>query len=250
MSNFKSTLTFQYEYSKNDEEYVDKVIKEIENDLGGERHPYGARAGAIDLLTVLEFVFTFIVGTTLGRALNEYFSGLIKSDSAKKLGERHHEIIKNWLNDIENAFQNFIKSFKRKFHNDVETPTFEGKEKSIALRLSIVHIDLFIVLNQYKINDQNLDKLPAAIVKVLKYIAGTNLPEDIIVLQLYYDHNQNDWCYLFMPSRNAFGNCIDRMVNINTDDIIYFDSPEDFISRLKISEEEGLKLLVDPFRYR
>lgn len=244
-----NVIKISYVYLENDEVSLNPILESFEKEIGGERHPYGMRMGAIDLVTFIEFVITFIAGASLGEILKNYLSGLVAADSAKGLGEKHREIIKNWLNNVEQGFNQLIKTVKQKFDGGFRAPTFEDKEQPIAICIHISDIEIFIILNQHNITDEAFGLLPNAIVRTLSFIAENGLPEDTFVLQLYFDSQKNDWCYLFAPSKNAFGHYIDRIININTGEITIIKSAKEFIAFTEISESDGIKFLVDPFRY-
>jgi len=83
----------------------------------------------------------------------------------------------------------------------------------------------------------------------LLFIVEAGLPEESTVLQLCLDPISNDWKYLLIPSHQAFGRFVDRVVDLSTGQLITIRSSEGFIELLGATEPEGIEFLVDPYRY-
>lgn len=242
-------IELEYRFSSGDEAALAKALSALEADLGGQRRPWGTRAGAIDLVTFLEFVITFVVGATVGEILKSYFAGLAGAEKAKKLGEHHQEIILKWLGAVKESLHQLISSVKHQFHEGLRASRFEGMEKPIAIRIGLGQLECYIVLNGQNVSDDALENLPGAVIKMLKFVAETGLPEDAIVLQLCLDPNSKEWRYLLVPSPQAFDRFVDRVIDLSTGQVLILRSREEFIKLLGATKAEGIKFLTDPYRY-
>lgn len=244
----KSVLEVEYRYSARDEATLAASLSALENEVGGQRRPWGMRAGAIDLVTFLEFAVTFVVGATLGDALKSYFSGLSGAEGAKKLGERHRAVILQWLGDVQAGLAHLITSAKQRFREGLVAPEFDGKEQPIAIRIGI-GVECFIVLNARHVSEGALDHLPDAVSRMLEFIAENGLPDESTVLQLCLDPTSREWRYLLAPSHQAFGRFVDRVLDLSTGQLMKLRSRQEFIELLQVAEEDGLKCLIDPYRH-
>jgi hypothetical protein len=241
-------LQIDYGYRASNEATLDSTLSALQQDIGGQRRPWGARAGAIDLVTYLEFVVTFVVGATLGEALKNYFSALSGAQRAKTLGERHRAIVLQWLGDVQDAVTRLIASAKQRFREGLAAPKFNGKEQSIAIRV-VLGVECFIVLNGPHVSEDALDRLPDAISKMLQFIGEFGPPDQSTVLQLCFDPVSREWRFLLAPSHQGFGRFVDRVVDLSTGQLITLRSRHEFIELLHVAEEDGLKFLVDPYWY-
>ena len=130
-------IDLQYHYSSSDEADLDNALSALEAELGGQRRPWGMRAGASDLITFLEIAVSFIAGATLGEALKNYFGGLTGVDKAKKLGERHQEAILKWLDAVKESIHRLVSSVRHRFDEGLHAPHFEEMEQPIAMRIGL-----------------------------------------------------------------------------------------------------------------
>jgi hypothetical protein len=85
---------------------------------------------------------------------------------------------------------------------------------------------------------------------MLNFIATYGLPDDVIVLQLYYDIKSKNWRYLFAPTTKAFGNFIDRIIDLETGKLILLESPENFINIVGASPKDGYVYIIDAYYHR
>ena len=239
----------EYRFSSDDEAALAKVLSALEADLGGQRRPWGMRMGATNLVTFLEFAITFVVVATVGEVLKSYFAGLVGAEKAKKLGGRHQEVILKWLGAVKESLHQLISSVKHRFHEGLRASRFDGMERPIAIRIGLGQLECYIVLNGQNVSDDALENLPGAVVRMLQFVAEAGLPDDAIVLQLCLDPNSNEWRYLLVPSPQAFGRFVDRVIDLSTGQFLILRSREEFIRLLGATKAEGIKFLVDPYRY-
>jgi len=245
----ESVLQIEYHYSPGEEATLDPALSALQKEIGGQRRPWGIRAGAIDLVTFLEFVITFVAGATLGDALQSYLAGLAGTEKAKTLGERHHAVIVQWLAKVQESLGRLVTSARKRFRAGLVAPHFQGKEQPMAIRIGLGRIECFIVLNGCHVSDDALDRLPAAVIRMLQFIAEVGLPEESTVLQLCLDPVSRDWRYLLVPSQQAFGRFVDRIIDLSTGQLLTLHSSQEFIELLGVTEPDGFKFLVDPYRY-
>jgi hypothetical protein len=242
-------IELEYRFSSGDEAALAKALSALEAELGGQRRPWGIRAGAIDLVTFLEFVIIFVASATFGEILKNYLAGLVGAEKTKKLGEHHQEIILKWLGDVKESLHQLISSVKHRFHEGLRASRFEGMEKPIAIRIGLGQLECYIVLNGQNVSDDALDNLPGAVTKMMQFVAESGLPKDAIALQLCLDPNSNEWRYLLAPSPQAVSKFVDRVIDLSTGQILILHSREEFIKLLGATKTEGIKFLIDPYRY-
>jgi len=241
-------LELEYNYSSDDEAALEPALSSLEKEVGGRRHPWPRRAGTIDLVTFLELAVMFVMSATLGAAVKSYFAGLVGAEKAKRLGERHQQAILQWLDSVQEALGRIVTSAKRRLAEGLVSPRFGGKEQPIAIRMRLGPIECFIVPNGIHVSNDALDRLPSAVIRMLRFIADVGLPEDSTVLQLCVDPMSGEWQYLLVPSINAFGRFVDRAIDLSTGRLITIRSAQEFIERFGVTEPDGIKFLVDPYR--
>lgn len=207
------------------------------------------RAGAIDLVIFLEIAITFIVGATLGEALKSYFAGLVGAEKAKKLGERHKKIIAAWLGSVKEGLHHLVSSVRHQLLQGFRAPHYNRMEKPIAIRIEIGLLECYIVINGRNVSDNALENLPGAVTRMLQFIAEVGLPAEATVLQLCLSPSSAEWRYLLAPSRHAFGRFVDRVIDLSTGQLLIIHSREEFIELLGATEADGIRFLVDPYRY-
>ena len=240
------TIDFSYSYYESDETRLEQYLSSLENELGGTRNPLVVRAGAIDLVTILEVVVSFIATAALQPILEKYFEGLFNADAIKGLGEHHREQILIWLNKLRSEIETSLKAMK--FLSDIHVKSNSlGNEEAVALIINIGHIPLFIVLNHNVITPNLLLSLPQGIVNAIKYIAENQLPEDSHVLQLYFDRFSEKWLYLLAPTTHAFGRYIDQYVDLDNGLVIKIESRKKFLEKFRPDTKDEFKFLVNPF---
>lgn len=239
-----------YSYSSNEEADLEILINLFENSVGGKRQPYGMRARAIDLLTIFEIVIPFTTGVAITPVLKKYFEGLLNADELKKLGDKHRSELSSFYIKVRSNLKQLISPVVNSPKAVFPSYTFQGFEQAAALRIDFGGIECFIVLNNTSINDELINKIPEAVTSIIHMLMNNGLPEETHVLQLYYDRNERDWRYLFMPTTKGFGNYINRYVDLKTGEIVYLNRPEDFVKTFLPDLQDRYKFLVDPYRYK
>jgi hypothetical protein len=250
MKRVSARLELEYSYRTGEEGTLGPIIEAVESECGGRRAPYGSRSGAIDLVSFLEICVSFVAGVGLRKALESYLVGLLRTESAKKLGERHREAIGRWLVGVERSLQRLGAVLRDRVIGKFSFPRLNGKEQPLALCIPLGRVTCFVVVNQSRVAQEALDWLPDAVVRVLRLAAERGLPSDATVVQLFYDVASKRWRYLFVPTARGFGHFIDRVIDVDTGREVIIGSAEEFIELANVKSEDGLKLLVDPFRYR
>jgi len=249
LSDINHILVIKYSYSLNNEPELEPILTALERRLGGERRPYAGRKGAIDLVTFLELVIGIVTTATLGKVLESYFSGLLRTEEAKLIGQQHRTIIKQCLRNVEKGLQEIVIEIKDWLKLEVVFPHISGKEQLLAIQFQLGRTTCYIVLNQPHITEEALDTLPNAIIRVIRLITEIGIPQDATVVQLYFDPKSGDWRYLLAPTIEGFGHFIDRVIDIRTGQCIIISSADNFIKFADITPDDGFKFLVDPFRY-
>lgn len=241
-------LEIEYHYRAHNEGALDSTLSALQNEIGGQRHPDSLLAGAIDLVTFLELVVTFVAGASLGEALRNYFSGLSGAEGAKDIGERHRAIVLQWLCDARDELARLIASAGLHCRKDIGAPEYGDKEYAIAIRIRIGRVECFIVLNGPHISEDALEHLPDAISRMLRFIAETELPEESTILQLCLDPLSREWRYLLAPSQQAFGSFVDRVLDLWTGQLMMLRTRHEFITLLRVAEKDGIKFIINPYR--
>lgn len=249
MKNIENTW-ITYSYRKSEETDLEVLINHFENSVGGMRNPYGMRAGAIDLVTIFEIVIPFTTGVAVTPILKKYFEGLFNADKLKNLGEIHRNEIAGFYNKVRSNLKQIVSPIINSPGTIFPSYTFQGVEKSAALRVEFGGIECFVVLNNASMNEGLINKIPEAVTSVIHMLMDYGLPEETHVLQLFYDREKSNWRYLFMPTTRGFGNYIDRYVDLQTGELVHLNRPEDFVKTFLPDIQDRYKFLVDPYRYK
>lgn len=239
-----------YNYYSGDEAALDGYIKLFEDVVGGNRKPYWARAGAIDLVTFLDIVIPFTAGVALTPLIKKYFEGLLNADELKNLGSKHRVEIRDWFKKVENNIAKLISPIVDDSNPAIFHINSQVKGKALALRVHFGHVECFIVLNHATISKSLIESVPRAVTNVINLLMIHGVPEDTHVIQIYYDIRSDEWRYLFIPTSQGFGNFIDRYIDFKTGELISINSSEEFVKTFLPSVEDRLKFLVDSERYK
>lgn len=235
-------------YQQSGEKDLEAFLSELQDEVGGERNPYSSRKGAIDLVTFLSIVATFVIVPTLQSAVQKYLEGLLDFDGLKDLGEAHRKQIFIWFQRIGNEVLRLVRAVQEKQLLIRKPFTFQQKEEALALEIPTKFGNTYIVLNHKYISSTLLENLPRAVVTAIRYL-HENLPlEEAIVFQLYYDASSQDWIYLFAPTTQGFGHYIDRYIDLRTQQIKLVSSRSEFIKLFQPASEDELKFIISPFR--
>lgn len=249
MKNIKNNW-ITYSYRKSEEADLEVLINHFENSVGGMRKPYGMGARAIDLVTIFEIVIPFTTGVAVTPILKKYFEGLLNANELKNLGEKHRNEIAGFYNKVSSNLKQIVSPIQNSLGAIFPSYTLQGVEKAAALRVEFGGIECFIVLNNASINEELINKIPEAVRSVIHMLMDYGLPEETHVLQLYYDREESNWRYLFMPTTRGFVNYIDRYVDLKTGELVHLNRPEDFVKTFLPDMKDRYKFLVDPYRYK
>ncbi len=197
---------------------------------------WGMRAGAIDLVTILEIVGVFVAMKTI----DGFVEGLIGKDWFTKLGSKTRNIVSVKLRE----FSNYL--------SELFDKVIRGNRDRYGAIVVIEYINdvtLYAVLNHKRMNAQLISSLPFAIAKVAREIMINGLPEDNPkVAQLFPNFEIDSWDYLFVPSVRAFGQFIDRYLDLRDGQYYIVHSSEEFKARFPSHDRDILKFLITPDR--
>jgi hypothetical protein len=241
-------IQINYVYRQSEEKELEAFLSSLQNEVGGEREPYGSRKGALDLVTFLELAIVFTAGIALRPVVQKYFEGLLNADALKKLGEEHRKQIVEWFVEFENSLSELIKAVHSNLALIHTSFTFRGKEEALVLEIPTGAGTLYVVLNHKNISPILLKNLPKGIVSAIRFLHETGFSDRTIAFQLYYDKEAKGWIYLFAPSMKGFGDYIDRYVDLRDGQIKFISSPQAFSKLFQPSAEDEFKFLVSPFR--
>jgi len=216
-------------------ELIDE-IKEIARRHGNvSERIWGDRAGAIDLVTVLE-----IVGVFAGmKILDGLVEGLVGKDYFIDIGKRIRRVAGRQLKKIQPFLEDFYKVVLKN----------KNRYGAFAIIEFFDNFELYVVLNHKRMNEELIKSLPDAIAIVLCVIALIELPQDSPrVFQLYPNFETGTWGYLFMPSNQAFSRYIDRYFDLREGKFYTIASPEKFIEKFNPDDKDDFKLLISPNR--
>ena len=196
---------------------------------------WGIRAGAIDLVTILE-----IVGVFAGmKILDGLFEGLVGKDIFIEIGKK----IRKGALESANLYRLFLVDF---FKNIVT----KNKNRYGAFVL-IEHINdftLYVVLNNTRMSAKLIETLPEAISLSIAVMLMLDIEDRPHTVQLYPNFEKDTWDYLLMPSTQAFGQYIDRYFDLKQRSLEHLSSPDDFIMKFGPDDKDDFKFLVSPTR--
>ncbi len=238
-----------YSYKSGDESDLEDLLILFEKKIGGKREPYYSRSGAIDIVSFFEIFIPFTSGVVITLLLEKYFEGLLDTDELTSVGKKHKTEIIAWYKNVESNIKKLLSPIAKPPKKVFSRYTNQQTEKAAALRVSFGKIECYIVLNHSTINERLIENLPYAITSIIEYLKTSGLPEETHVLQLYYDIEDYNWKYLFLPTANGFGNFIDRYVDLTTGELVHLNSPDDFVNTFLPVLQDRYKFLVNPFRY-
>ena len=194
---------------------------------------WGMRAGAIDLVTIVE-----IVGVFVGmKAIDGFVEGLIGKDWFTELGSKTRNIVpvklREFSNYLSELFDKVIKGNR-------------DRCRAVAVIEYIDDVTLYAVLNHKRMNAELISSLPFAIAKVVREIVMNGLPEDSPkIVQLFPNFEADSWDYLFVPSTRAFGQFIDRYFDLRDGQYYLIHSSEEFQARFSPHDRDIFKLLIN-----
>jgi len=193
---------------------------------------WGMRAGAIDLVTILE-----IVGVFVGmKAIDGFVEGVIEKDWFTKLGRKTRNIVSIKLQDFSSYLSEL---FDKVIRNN------RDRYGAIAIIEYVDDVTLYVVLNHRRMNIELISSLPFAIAKVVREITLNRLPEDSSkIVQLFPNFKTGSWDYLFVPSTKAFGQFIDRYFDLRDEQYHIIDSPREFREHFLPHDRDIFKFII------
>ncbi len=197
---------------------------------------WGIRAGAIDLVTVLE-----IVGIFVGlKILDGFVEGLIGKDVFEDIGRK----LRRGAFEQANKLRVFLVDlFERAISKN------KDRYGAFAIIEYINDFSLYVVINHKKMNSNIIEKLPEAMALALIVTANTDFEDDLPrVIQLYPNFETESWDYIFMPTTQAFGNYIDRYFDLKDRTLHLLPSPDEFIKKFNPDDKDDFKFLISPKR--
>lgn len=242
------TLNVRYSYRGSDEEKLENFLIELEKEIGGEREPYFAKWGALDLVAYLTIGVGLVIGAAFKKPFDKYFEGLFNGDRLKELGERHRVKVAEWFSILEKEITKVVQSAALVYNKGSLKAKLNNDGKAFVIQIFIDSHELFIVLNHNNLSFHELINLPKGIVSALHYLFENGIIEDSTSFQLYFDHLSKKWKYLFVPTAQAFGKWIDRYVDLDTGIVRLIKSQNEFVETFNPSYEDRNRFLIDPFR--
>jgi hypothetical protein len=196
---------------------------------------WGRRAGAIDLVTVLE-----VIGVFAGmKILDGLVEGLVGKDIFVEIGKK----LRKGVLESADLYRLFLLDF---FKNIVSRN--KNRYGAFVLVEHINDFTLYVVLNNMRMSEKLIEKLPEAIALSVIAAANIDIEDHPRVLQLYPNFETDTWDYLLMPSTQAFGKYIDRYFDLKQRSLEYLKSPDDFIVKFCPDDKDDFKFLVSPNR--
>ena len=242
------TLAFSYIYAQRDENELEPYLDSLEKELGGIRHPYSGRKGAIDLITILEIVVTFVAGVALQPLAEKYFEGLLDGEKFESVGKQHRDKIFIWLTDLKADIAEATKTIKSLANiHTIDKFNDRDKEYAVALVFYLREIPLYVIVNHSGISAELIRSIPEGVIKAIQYAAENKLPENVRMLQLYFDKYSNRWKYLLAPTSKCIGHWIDQYIDLDTEKIYNIESRREFLEKFHPESKDELKFLINPF---
>jgi hypothetical protein len=197
---------------------------------------WGMRSGAIDLVTVLEVAGIFL---TL-KILDGLAEGIVGKNYFVKAGETIRHTLNRELTQVSKTFKKFY---------DLFLCDQQERKRAIAVIERFNGISIYAVLNHKGMTQHLLFVYAESMARACKFLMENDLGEDFShMAQLYPSFQEDIWRYLFVPSNAAFGNHIDRYVDLNDMRIHEIPSKEEFMNMFPETAEDGFKFLVSPKR--
>lgn len=218
------------------QELLDEVrcIARNHGDLSEER--WGIRAGAIDLVTVLE-----VIGVFVGmKILDGFVEGLVGKDIFEEIGKK----LRKGAFELTDKLREFFLDF-------YENAVSKNKDRYGAFVLVeyINDFSLYVVLNHKRMTSNLMEKLPEAIALSIIVTANIDIEDDHPrIIQLYPNFETESWDYILMPTTQAFGKYIDRYFDLKDRTLYLLSSPDEFIKQFNPDDKDDFKFLISPNR--
>lgn len=197
---------------------------------------WGARGGAIDLVTVLEVVGIF-VGTKI---LDGLVEGLVGKNIFEEIGKKMR---KGAFAQVDKLRMFLVQLFNRAISNN------RDRYGAFALIEYVNDFSLYVVINHKRMNANLIEKLPEAIALAIIITANIDLKDDPPrAIQLYPNFETESWDYIFMPTTNGVGNYVDRYFDIKDKTLYSLSSPTEFIKKFNPDDKDDFKILISANR--
>ena len=174
------------------------------------------------------------------KPLDGFVEGLVNKDWFKEVGKKTQTVVSSALNE----FSQYLSELFRRVIS-------QNKERfgAIVVIEQIKDVELYVVLNHKMMTESLMASLPYAIAGVARLILLDKVTvEHPKVVQLYPNFETQTWDYLFVPSTRAFGNFVDRYVNLRDGKVYLVKSPEDFTQKFVRGNRDTFKFLISPHR--
>ncbi len=238
----------KYVYGQTEEAHLESFLASLQERLGGQRTPYFARGGAVDIVSLLELLVVFTAGISIKPVLQKYFEGLLNADGMKALGEKHRKEVTDWFHVLEKDLADIVSSIHLSLGLLHTSLTYDGNEEAIVLEIPTYSGPLYVVLNHKELTPQLVKNLPKGIITAVQFLCENSFPDKAVAFQLYFETKSHQWVYLFAPTVNGFGDYINRYVDLRDAEIRHLASQSAFIHMFDPAPEDSLKFLVSPFK--
>ena len=238
-------------------EFTDEEIQEISSKLNN----YGkisiqkwySTKGHIDLYSIFSTIVEFskehpiLVKYAYDATIGEIFKGVFHSNKLREIATNKTDTISSEIVNLIKSKYSFFKTYYEVFIVKKEITN-----KAISHIEQLGNLTIYIVLNHEKVNEELIENLAVSIVKIYGLLSLGIIEiesEGYQQAQLYPNFLTNTWDYLFLPTRQAYGNFIDRYYDLNDEKIYYFDNALDFLNKFPISDIDEYKFLISAKYY-
>jgi hypothetical protein len=197
---------------------------------------WSSRAGAIDLVSILE-----IIGVFAGlKILDGFVEGLVGKDMFVELGAK----CRKGMYALADKMSDYLV--------DLYTNIIEKNKNRYGAFVLIEYINdftLYIVLNNKKMTKNLIESIPETIALAIIICANIKFEmESPRVIQLYPSFDSDTWDYILMPTTRAFGQYIDRYFDIKERKIKQISSRKEFLEKFKPDDKDDFKFLISANR--
>lgn len=231
----KKTMNIKLTYSKllnlsEAEQYF--ISKESRNFGVVDIKTYTSKFGALDLVSIIDSTLTFVV---LKNSI-AFAEGFIGEEWFKNLGKTTRQEL---ASEIIQA-KNFIKAYYEIFvkNNDITQEAFVISE-------TIGEVNLFVVINHYRMTEELLNKLPQALVDCYGKISLGYIKIHSNTCQLFPDFATDEWRYLFNPSYQGFGNYVDQYFDLEVNKQFKIKTKAEFLEKFNLNNQDKYKLIIN-----
>jgi hypothetical protein len=241
-------LTFEYAYHQSDAAALANLLHCLEARAGGRRQLITDRKGSIVLDTATLEVTVFVgTGGAKDPILERYCRGALRAPQLETLSTTDRRTVTHWHDAMHKGLTSFGTTLVENARQIGPHLTGEGQERAVALLIRAGTLACYVVLNHAGASEGVVDRIPATLPGVVKYMLEAEIPEDATVMQLYFDRMARSWPYLLMPTTAGFGRFIDRYADLREQKVHTLPSADAFVERFEPAPADALKFLVNPF---